>query len=184
MAAESTKVSTMARYPQSARRLLDRLPARRPLLYGAACASLLLPAGCTLEVQNTQAAQEVTRLAQPPGSVYTGWRVFQERCASCHGPAATGMANAPDLLPRIRDIGPRQFVGLVLQRYDWQLPPQAGSAGAAREAQIEVVMQRQEAPLAMPAWQGEPSVNAHILDLYAYLAARADGTQGPDRPRP
>ena len=27
----------------------------------------------------------------------------------------------------------------------------------------------------MPAWQGEPKVDAHIVDLYAYLAARAEG---------
>lgn len=29
---------------------------------------------------------------------------------------------------------------------------------------------------------GEPSVGAHILDLYAYLSARVHGTQGPGRP--
>jgi hypothetical protein len=38
--------------------------------------------------------------------------------------------------------------------------------------------------LTMPAWQGEPRVTAHIVDLYAYLSARAQGTQGPDRPAP
>jgi len=47
-----------------------------------------------------------------------------------------------------------------------------------------VIMQRKEAPLSMPEWQGEPRVNAHIVDLYAYLSARAEGTQGPDRPAP
>ncbi|MDD3936131.1 hypothetical protein [Rhodoferax sp.] len=30
----------------------------------------------------------------------------------------------------------------------------------------------------------EPRVNAHIMDLYAYLWARAEGTQGPQRPAP
>jgi hypothetical protein len=29
---------------------------------------------------------------------------------------------------------------------------------------------------------GVPPVNAHIVDLYAYLSARARGTQGPGRP--
>lgn len=164
----------------------DRMTARRRgLLYGGAFASALLLAGCAVELQNRQAAQEVARLSKPPGSVYLGWRVFQDKCASCHGPAATGTANAPDLLLRVRDMGSRRFVGLVLQRYDWNLPPeQTGSDSTARNALVEVIMQRKEAPLAMPEWQGEPRVNAHIVDLYAYLSARAEGTQGPDRPVP
>ena len=45
-------------------------------------------------------------------------------------------------------------------------------------------MQRQQGALSMPAWQGEPRVNAHIMDLYAYLSARAEGRQGPGRPTP
>ena len=43
-------------------------------------------------------------------------------------------------------------------------------------------MQRREAALTMPAWEGEPRVNAHIVDLYTYLSPRAEGTQGPGRP--
>lgn len=149
----------------------------------AALATLL--AGCAVELQNVQPAQEYAQQTKPPGSVYTGWRVFQDRCAGCHGPAATGTANAPDLLPRVREMGPRRFVGLVLERYDWNLPPaEAGSTGAAREALVERLLQRQDYPLAMPAWQGEPSVNAHIADLYAYLSARAQGLQGTGRPAP
>lgn len=156
---------------------------RRSLLYGAAFTSALVLTGCAVEVQNREAAQEIARLSQPPGSVYTGWRVFQDRCAPCHGPAATGTASAPDLLPRVREMGPHQFVSLVLTRYDWNLPAaQASSDSAARAALIEQVVQRQEGVLSMSAWQGEPRVNAHIVDLYAYLSARAEGTQGPDRP--
>lgn len=161
------------------------LPGHRGLLYGGALTALLL-AGCAgVEVENRQAAQEMARLAAPGGSVYIGWRVFQDRCASCHGAAATGSANAPDLLPRVRTMGPRQFVSLVLQRYDLDLQTaRPGSGSAAGETQIEVIMQRKEAPLSMPAWQGEPRVTAHIADLYAYLSARAEGTQGPGRPTP
>lgn len=174
-----TKASLLERKP-----VFQRLTAgRRALLCGGALASALLLAGCAVEVENRQASQEVTRLAAPSGSVYIGWRVFQDRCASCHGPAATGMANAPDLLPRVRDMGSRQFVSLVLQRYDLNLhAAKPGSGSAAGEAQIEVIMQRKEAPLTMPEWQGEPRVNAHIADLYAYLSARAAGTQGAGRP--
>ncbi len=151
---------------------------------GVAVAAGLL-AGCAVQWENRQAAQEVAQLSRPAGSVYLGWRVFQDKCASCHGPAASGTASAPDLLPRVRAMGERQFVSLVLQRYDLTQPAvQARSGPAAGEAQIEVVMQRQDAPLAMPAWQGEPRVQAHILDLHAYLSARADGRQGPERPAP
>lgn len=155
------------------------------LLCGSALASAFLLGGCAVEVENTKAAEELARLAQPPGSLYTGWRVFQDRCAGCHGAPATGTVAAPDLLPRVRDMGPRRFVGLVLMRYDWSLPAgRAGADSAAREALIEGVMQRSEGALTMPAWQGEPRVNAHIMDLYAYLSARADGSQGPGRPAP
>jgi mono/diheme cytochrome c family protein len=157
-------------------------PAKQPFRHGAALASLLL-AACAVELQNTRSAQEFAPPEQPPGSVYTGWRVFQDRCARCHGPDATGTPSAPDLLPRVREMGERRFIGLVLYRYDWTLPPaQARSEGAAREALIERTMQRREGALTMPAWQGEPVVTAHIADLYAYLSARAQGTQGPERP--
>lgn len=137
---------------------------------------------CAVDIENRHARQEVARETRPAGSVYVGWRVFQDKCASCHGPAAGGMGNAPDLLPRVREMGPRRFVGLVLERYDWTLPPGQARDTAARQAQVEVIMARKDAPLSMPAWQGEPRVQAHIMDLYAYLAARAEGTQGPGRP--
>lgn len=157
----------------------------RSLLTGSALASALLLAGCAVEFQNRQAAQELKQASEPPGSVYTGWRVFQDKCASCHGPDASGTKVAPDLLPRVREMGSRQFVSLVLNRYDWSLPAsQAGSESAAREALIDEIVRRKEGRLEMPAWQGEPRVNAHIADLYAYVSARAQGSQGTGRPRP
>jgi mono/diheme cytochrome c family protein len=160
--------------------------ARKPSwLVGAACAAAWLVAACAgVDVTNTHAAQELAQAAKPPGSVYTGWRVFQDRCAGCHGPTATGLAGGgPDLLPRVREMSSRKFVNLVLVRYDWSIPAaQAGSESAAREALVDEIVQRRQGALIMPAWQGEPRVNAHIADLYAYLSARADGTQGPGRP--
>jgi cytochrome c2 len=146
---------------------------------GAALSSVLWLAACAVEVQNTQPAQEMAQQAKPPGSVYTGWRVFQDKCVACHGPAASGTERGPDLLPRVREMGSRRFVNVVLYRYDWNLPAaRAGSESAAREALIEQILQRQEQAQSMPAWQGEPR------DLYAYLSARAQGTQGPGRPAP
>ncbi len=144
--------------------------------------SVALLAGCAVEVENTQAAQDLARLSKPAGSVYTGWRVFQDRCAGCHGVAATGTAGAPDLLSRVRDMSSRRFVNLVLTRYDWNLGAAQASNSTGLDALIEGIVQRKEGMLTMPAWQGEPRVNAHIVDLYAYLSARADGTQGPGRP--
>ena len=150
-----------------------------------ALAALLAVSGCALEVQNTQPARDYAQETRPPGSVYMGWRVFQDRCASCHGSAATGSPRAPDLLPRMRGMGAHRFVNVVLNRYDWHLPAeQVQRGGAQREALVEQIVQRREAALGMPAWQGEPRVNAHIVDLYAYLSARAEGRQGPDRPAP
>ncbi|HEX5806620.1 MAG TPA: cytochrome c [Macromonas sp.] len=146
----------------------------------AACIALL--AGCAVEVENRQAAVELKKETTPPGSVYTGWRVFQGKCAACHGPDATGTALAPDLTARLRDIGPRQFVGLVLQRYDWTRPSQPAANAPSMDGMVEEILQRQGAVIQMPAWNGEPQVNAHIMDLYAYLSARSEGTQGPGKP--
>ncbi len=145
----------------------------------------VLLAGCAVELENRRASKEVTRMAEPPGSTYLGWRVFQNKCAACHGPAATGTANGPDLLPRVRDMGSRQFVSVVLRRYDWsQAATQARGDGAALDALVDRIVRRQEYPQNMPAMDGEPSVNAHLVDLYAYLSARSTGIQGPGRPMP
>ncbi len=150
-----------------------------------ALAAAAMLAGCAVELENKLPAQELAQAAKPPGSVYTGWRVFQDRCAACHGPDALGSAKAPDLLPKVREMGQRRFVGLVLQRYDWALPPdQTRKEGAALDALVDQIIQRQGPVVTMPAWQGEPRVTAHITDLFAYLSARAQGTQAVGRPVP
>ncbi len=154
----------------------------------AALASTLALGGCAVEVvelSNAQPARDYAQQSALPGTVHAGWRVFQQKCAGCHGTAATGAAGGPDLLPRVREMGPRQFTSLVLQRYDWS-PAVAATGGdrAAHEAVVDQVLQRRQGALTMPAWQGEPSVDVHVMDLYAYLSARAQGTQGPGRPAP
>lgn len=147
--------------------------------YAALC---MLSPGCAVEVANTQATRELTRGSSPPGSVYAGWRLFQDRCARCHGESGTG-AGGPDLLPRVRALGPRRFVDLVLHRYEWGIPaPDAASQSAALDALVDSILRREAGALTMPVWEGEPRVQAHIADLYAYLSARADGRAGPDRP--
>jgi mono/diheme cytochrome c family protein len=151
---------------------------------GAALFAALLLGACTgVELQNVRMTEEFAQSTRPPGSVYTGWRVFQDRCAACHGADATGTSRGPDLLPVVRQMGARQFMSVVLKRYDWNLPAvQNGMDTAALDALVDDILRRQEGVLTMPAWQGEPRVQAHIVDVHAYLAARADGTQGPGRP--
>jgi hypothetical protein len=146
----------------------------------------LVLAGCAVEVQNIQPARELAAEASAPvGSAYAGWRIFQDKCVACHGSAATGTPAGPDLLPRVARMGPRRFVNVVLGRYDWSfLSADATRERAAREALLEDVLQRRRGLLAMPAWQDQPSVNAHIMDLYAYLSARAEGALGTEPPKP
>ncbi len=153
---------------------------RTATVIGLAVATWL--AGCAVEVENRQAATELKKETASTGSLYTGWRVFQGQCASCHGPDATGSSQAPDLTVRLDNMGPRQFASLVLQRYDWTRPAEPATGTATLDAMVEEILQRQGAVIQMPAWNGEPQVNAHIMDLYAYLSARAEGTQGPGKP--
>ena len=35
----------------------------------------------------------------------------------------------------------------------------------------------------MPAWDADAEVAPHVLDIYAYLNARAEGGLGPGRPK-
>lgn len=143
-------------------------------------------AGCSMEFINARPARELH--PQPIiGNLYAGWRVFQAKCSQCHGTSAKGSEHAPDLLPIVRTMTARHFAEMILKRYDLGNGLGNSSAqGAERksrtDAHIDDVLNRKEQPIAMPAWQGEPTVNAHILDLYAYLTARADGKLGIDRP--
>lgn len=152
-----------------------------PLVCATALAGLL--AGCAVEVENAKPAQTLAQQALPQGSVHLGWRVFQERCASCHGPAALGGSGIPNLLPLVREMTQRQFIGLVLYRYDWVIASDKNRLDSdSRGTLVESVIQGKEGQITMPAWQGEPEVKAHIMDLYAYLTARAQGTLGVGRP--
>jgi len=76
-------------------------------------------------------------------------------------------------------------MGSMTSRTSSPLPAgQARGDGAARDALITEIEQRRQGGMTMPAWQGEPTVQAHIVDLYAWVSARAQGTQGPGRPAP
>ncbi len=171
---EAISMTTSTKHParKSIRHLLIALLLPLPLLI----------AGCALEFLNAKPARELNPPA-PSGNLYAGWRVFQDKCASCHGMTATGSGRAPDLLPIVREMSGRQFAEVVLKRYDLgNNPAQGTSSQSTMDTRIEEILRYNEPPIEMPGWQGEPAVNAHVLDLYAYLLARADGKLGLGRP--
>lgn len=120
-----------------------------------------------------------------PGT-YTGWRLYHTTCYGCHGVGGVGTDLAPNLLERIKTLTPRGFATKVLTSYRIVLPDlDATDPGAAREAMLEDVMRRKRSArgqVLMPAWNTDPVVSPHVLDLYAYLSARADGALGPGEP--
>ena len=142
----------------------------------------MLIAGCSMEFINARPARELH--PQPiTGNLYAGWRVFQAKCSQCHGTSAKGSERAPDLLPIVRTMTARHFAEMVLKRYDLGNGSVQGSEKkSTTDAYIDDILVRKEPPIEMPAWQGEPTVNAHILDLYAYLTARAEGKFSTERP--
>ena len=142
----------------------------------------MLIAGCSMEFINARPARE---LHPPPIAVnlYAGWRVFQAKCSHCHGMSAKGSNQAPNLLPIVRNMTARHFAEMVLKRYDLGIGLVQGSEKkSTTESYIDDILNRKEPAITMPAWQGEPTVNAHILDLYAYLTARAEGKFSTERP--
>lgn len=120
---------------------------------------------------------------------YAGWKLFQTYCQGCHGVGGGGTDVAPNLVERIGDYTPRGFATKVLSSY--RIVPMSPDGGppasdAEREALLEEVMKRERSdrgqPL-MPAWDADAEVAPHVLDLYAYLSARAAGALGPGKPK-
>jgi len=118
-------------------------------------------------------------------STYLGWRVFHSTCYGCHGVDATGTSVAPNLVERIKKLSARDFGIKVLSRYRITISAQTASGDdktELREAFLQQVMSRERGDVLMPAWENDPNVKPHLLDLYAYLRARADGALAPGRP--
>jgi hypothetical protein len=157
-------------------------PTARKLSVVLLAALPLLIVGCSMEFINARPARE---LQPPPVAVnlYAGWRVFQAKCSHCHGMSAKGSNQAPNLLPIVRNMTARHFAEMVLKRYDLGNGLVQGSEKkSTTDFYIDDILVRKEPPIEMPAWQGEPTVNAHILDLYAYLTARSEGKFSTERP--
>jgi len=119
-------------------------------------------------------------------STYLGWRVFHSTCHGCHGVDATGTSVAPNLVEQVKRLSPRDFSIKVLTRYRITVSAQAASAddkSELREAFLQEVLRRERGDVLMPAWEIDPNVQPHVLDIYAYLRARADEALAPGRPQ-
>ena len=120
---------------------------------------------------------------------YAGWRLFHTTCYGCHGVDAVGTDVAPNLVERVKMLTPRAFATKVLTSYRIVLPANDANTEdrtAMREAMIEEVMRKERGArgqIVMPAWEADPKVNPHVLDIFAYLSARADGKLGLGEPK-
>jgi len=165
-----------------------------------ACLSVLLSALLCAGVLGSAAAQAQQPALPMPGEfvvvdgrvdagTYTGWKLFHTHCVGCHGVGAVGTGVAPNLVERIVNYTPRGFATKVLTSY--RIVPMSPDSGppedpSERDALLELVMKRERSergqPL-MPAWDADADVAPHVLDLYAYLNARAAGGLGPGKPK-
>lgn len=118
-------------------------------------------------------------------STFLGWRAYHSTCHGCHGVDATGTSVAPNLVVAVGSMTSRDFSTKVLTRYRIVIgfdDISGDDQTALRAAIMEQVMRRESGELMMPAWGDDPNIQPHVLDLYAYLRARADGALGPGRP--
>jgi hypothetical protein len=117
---------------------------------------------------------------------YLGWRLFHGACHTCHGVSGVGTSVAPNLLERIPTMTPRDFAAKVLTSYRL-VSPADDESGRDREAVLEDILKRDRdaarGRVVMPAWGGHSDIPPHVLDLYAYLSARAAGDLGPGEPK-
>lgn len=120
---------------------------------------------------------------------YAGWKLFHTFCYGCHGVGGVGSGVAPNLVEKIGNYTPRGFAVKVLTSY--RIVPMSPDSGppedeAERAALLELIMKRERTergqPL-MPAWDADATVAPHVLDIYAYLNARAEGGLGPGKPK-
>ena len=118
-------------------------------------------------------------------STFLGWRTFHSSCHGCHGVDATGTSVAPNLVVAVGSMTSRDFSTKVLTRYRLVIgfgDISGDDQTALRAVFMEQVMRRERGELIMPAWGNNPNIQPHVLDLYAYLRARADGALGTGRP--
>ena len=118
-------------------------------------------------------------------ATFIGWRVFHSACHGCHGEDATGTSVAPNLVERITDMKAKDFVATVLERYRITMSSgemRGDDSTALRQAYVDLILKHERGELIMPTWRKDPNVKPHVMDIYGYLRARADGALGTGRP--
>lgn len=161
---------------------------RRLLWAGLLGAAITLPLAAQPNAEPLPGDYRVVQGKVDRGT-YAGWRLFHATCYGCHGVDAVGTDMAPNLVERVKTLTPRAFATKVLTSYRIVLPATEANTEdrtAMREAMIEEVMRRERGArgqIVMPAWQADAKVNTHVLDLFAYLSARADGKLGLGEPK-
>ena len=156
-------------------------------LLACAAASIVLPLHAQPRAEPAPGDYRLVEGKVDAGT-YTGWRVFHTTCYGCHGVDAVGTDLAPNLVERIKTMTPRAFAGKVLTSYRIALPSSEAKGEdrtGVRDAMLEEVMRQQRGArgqIVMPAWDTDAAVSPHVLDLFAYLSARADGKLGPGKP--
>lgn len=119
-------------------------------------------------------------------STFLGWKAYHSACHACHGVDAVGTPVAPSLVERVKSLSDRDFAIKVLTSYRLVVPQSEASGDdstAVRQVFLEEVLRRARGDLVMPAWEHETTIQPHVMDLYAYLRARADGALGPGKPQ-
>lgn len=118
-------------------------------------------------------------------STYLGWRAFHSGCQMCHGVGGTGTGPAPNLVERVKDLSAQDFTTKVLTSYRlvFDTSEIGDDSTAVRQRLLEEILRRERGDLVMPAWESSSAVRPHVLDIYAYLRARADGVLGPGTPQ-
>ena len=120
------------------------------------------------------AALAVQAQDKAAASMETGRELFRANCVRCHGADATGTADGPNLLVRVKGMSEAGFAGAVLQRYRWSVPAgEASGESAARDAMLRGLLSRRQTGDTMPAWESEPAVAQGVKSLYAFLSAKA-----------
>ncbi len=122
-------------------------------------------------------------------STFTGWKVFHLNCHTCHNRGAIGSDVAPNLLERVKHMTPATFAKKVLKRYRISIGMEEAmgeSDSAIRDAIVQEMVRHERGKygeIIMPGWDEIHSgIKPHILDLYSYLKARADGVLGIGKP--
>ena len=93
---------------------------------------------------------------------FNGYRRYHSECHVCHGPAGLGSSFAPNLTESAKVLGYAGFLNIVV----------------SGKVSVNNVENKN-----MPSFASNMNVMCYISDIYAYLAARADGIIGTGRPK-